>query len=320
MIRPGIEPSRESIGFTGQMMNSRYSLFRLTDRADMQRCVRELFAPLKRCFSPGGARVRVGVTGAVFSVTAEELEGFARPLWGLSPLAAGGGEFNDWALIRQGLSNGANPRHPEFWGIPSARDQLLVEMAPIGFSLLLAPGQVWQPLSADTQEILGTWLNHVNKTALHDCNWLFFRILVNMGLARVGAPYDRQANTEALNRLEDFYLGDGWYFDGRNGTRDYYIAFAFHFYSLIYAAHAADTDPERAARFKKRADGICIGVHLSLFFGRLRDSLREEPDISFCAGSVLGRPGLCECRSHGLGCRQGPSLSPSSLVVQAAHL
>jgi hypothetical protein len=195
----------------------------------------------------------VGVTGAVFSVTAEELEGFARPLWGLAPLAAGGGEFDDWALIRQGLSNGANPRHPEFWGIPSARDQLLVEMAPIGFSLLLAPGQVWQPLSADTQERLGTWLNHVNKTPLHDCNWLFFRILVNMGLARVGAPYDRHANTEALNRLEDFYLGDGWYFDGRNGTRDYYIAFAFHFYSLIYAAHAADTDPERAARFKKRA-------------------------------------------------------------------
>lgn len=222
-------------------------------RADMQQCVRELFAPLKRCFSAGGARVRVGVTGAVFSVTAEELEGFARPLWGLASLAAGGGGFDDWALIRQGLSNGSNPNHPEFWGVASARDQMLVEMAAIGFSLLLAPDQVWQPLSAESQARLGAWLNRVNQTPLYDCNWLFFKVLVNMGLSRAGAQHDREACTAALDRIEDFYLSDGWYFDGRNGTRDYYVAFAFHFYGLIYAAQAGETDPERAARFKKRA-------------------------------------------------------------------
>jgi hypothetical protein len=234
-------------------MNPWHSSLRLTNRAEMQQCVRELFTPLKKCFSPGGARVRVGVTGAVFSVAAEELEGFARPLWGLAPLAAGGGQFDDWPLIRQGLSNGSDPRHSEYWGFPSALDQLLVEMAPIGFSLLLAPEQVWQPLPSDAQERLGAWLAQVNQTPHYDCNWLFFKVLVNMGLARVGAPHDRQACAEALDRIDDFYLGDGWYFDGRNGTRDYYIAYAFHFYSLIYAAHATETDPERASRFRERA-------------------------------------------------------------------
>jgi len=234
-------------------MHPQHTSFRLTNRADMQQCVRELFAPLKRCFSPGGARVRVGMTGAVFSIAAEELEGFARPLWGLAPLAAGGGEFDDWALIRQGLANGSDPRHPEYWGIALARDQLLVEMAPIAFSLLLAPEQVWQPLSADAQRKLGAWLDQVNKTPLFDCNWLFFKVLVNLGLAHVGAPHDTDASKAALDRLENFYLGDGWYFDGANGTRDYYNAFAFHFYGLIYAAHAAKTDPERASRFRERA-------------------------------------------------------------------
>jgi hypothetical protein len=111
----------------------------LRTRADLQQAVRDLFGPLKPYFSPGGARVRRGHSGALFDNHAAELEGFARPLWGIVPLAAGGGWFADWALYRRGLASGSDPRHPEYWGEPRDSDQRLVEMASFGQALLLAP-------------------------------------------------------------------------------------------------------------------------------------------------------------------------------------
>src|SRR5438309_10220609 len=95
----------------------------LRSRADLQEAVRALVAPLKRYFSPGSARVHLGFTGAHYDDHAAALEGFARPLWGLAPLAAGGGAFADWGVYRRGLTNGSDPMHPEDWGEPGGRDQ-----------------------------------------------------------------------------------------------------------------------------------------------------------------------------------------------------
>ncbi len=225
----------------------------LRTRADVQGAVRSLFAPLRARFSAGAARVRLGAAGAHYDDHAAELEGFARPLWGLVPLAAGGGTFDGWELYRRGLAAGSDPRHPEFWGEPEGRSQRLVEMAAIGLALALVPEQVWDPLDQEARGNLVRWLGAINRVEVVDSNWLFFRVLVNQGLARVGAPHDGAAGRAALDRLEQFYQGDGWYSDGANDQRDYYIPFAFHYYGLIYAALAGGRDPERAERFRERA-------------------------------------------------------------------
>ena len=60
----------------------------LKSRADVEKGLRDLFAPLLPYFSEGGARVRLDGVGAHFDRAAADLEGFARPLWGLTPLAA----------------------------------------------------------------------------------------------------------------------------------------------------------------------------------------------------------------------------------------
>lgn len=226
----------------------------LRTRADLQAAVRALVAPLVPHFSPGAARVRLGHTAAHFDHHAAELEGFARPLWGLTPLAAGGGAFADWDLYRRGLANGSDPQHPEYWGAPRDRDQRLVEMAPIGMALSLAPEQVWQPLAPRARANLAAWLNTINQVEVNDSNWLFFRVLANLGLARVGAEHSEAAVRAALDRLEQFYLADGWYSDGDNAQRDYYIPMAFHYCGLIYATLAGDReDPARAQRIRERA-------------------------------------------------------------------
>lgn len=225
----------------------------LRSRADLQRAVRDLFAPLKKWFSPGCARVKLGHTGASFSQSTSELEGFARPMWGLVPLVAGGGDFTDLQLYHEGFANGTDPQNPEYWGKVEDYDQILVEMAPIGLALAMAPQEFWEPLNQTTKQNLVNWLKQINQTPLIDNNWLFFLVLVNLGLENIGAEADKKAMFRALQRLEQFYLGDGWYSDGLRMQRDYYVAFAFHYYGLIYARLAGTRDIERSHRFCERA-------------------------------------------------------------------
>jgi hypothetical protein len=223
----------------------------LRSRADLQAAVRNLFLPVKAHFSPGAARVKLGYTGARYPDYIAEIEGFARPLWGLVPLAAGGGGFSDWQLYRRGLANGSDPQHSEYWGAVG-KDQAVVEMTAIGFALALIPEHVWEPLDSRDKTNLGQWLRQINKIKLPENNWLFFRVLVNLGLMRVGAEYDAAAMQADLSRLDAFYLGDGWYSDGLTKQRDYYVAFAMHFYGLVYAKLAAH-DSERVQMLRQRA-------------------------------------------------------------------
>lgn len=218
--------------------------------------VETLWEPVRARLSPGGARARLGHTGAHFADTAAELEGFARPLWGLVPLAAGGGQVG-WEPILRGLTSGTDPDHAEFWGYADDRDQRVVEMAAIGFALALVPEQVWEPLDGRARLNLTQWLGRANAVAVPDNNWHFFRVMVNEGLARVGAAeHDPAAARHALDRLESFYLGDGWYSDGPTAQRDHYLGSAMHFYGLIYSRLAEQRDPERAQRFRERASGF----------------------------------------------------------------
>ncbi len=225
----------------------------LRTRADVQQAVRDLFAPLKSCFSSGAARVKVGHTSAHFDDDAAELEGFSRPLWGIVPLVAGGGHFADWDLYHRGLANGADPDHPEYWGMPGTYDQRLVEMAAIGVAMLMLPEQVWQPLSTEARRHLADWLRTINTVEVVDNNWRWFRVLVNLGLKAVGEQHDASTMAADLDRLDAFYLGNGWYTDGDTPQRDYYVPFGMHYYGLLYATYAREDDPARTQRYRKRA-------------------------------------------------------------------
>ncbi len=223
----------------------------LAGRADVERGIRDLFAPLLPHFSPGNARLRLDAAAAHFDRAAADLEGFARPLWGLGPLAAGGADFDHWARYRDGLANGTDPAHPEYWGRPADRDQRLVEMAALGFTLALVPQHVWEPLPRRAKGNVVAYLLDARQRDFVDNNWMFFRILIDLGLERCGIAFDRTLTETYLDKLDTLYLGDGWYRDGNVRRVDHYIPFAIHYYGLIYAALSNDT--ERAARYRERA-------------------------------------------------------------------
>ncbi len=225
----------------------------LQTRDELCRALEQILGALGPFYSKGKARLKIGQTGTGYTRSIAEMEGFSRVLWGIVPLMAGGGESVLWESCLEGIKNGTNPSHEEYWGEISDYDQRAVEMAAYGFALALIPEKIWDPLTEREKQNFASWLNQINRCKVHDCNWLFFPVLVNLGLKRVGEPYDQQKVTENLDRIDQFHLGNGWYEDGIDAHCDYYGPFAIHFYSLIYAKWMEHEDPVRARLYKNRA-------------------------------------------------------------------
>lgn len=252
---------------------------RLETKEDLQAAFKATFEPLLPAFSEAGARVRVEQGGAHFDDSAADLEGFARPLWGIIPFVAGGGHFEHWDLYHKGLTNGTDPNHPEYWGTPGDRDQRQVELAAIGFALALIPKHIWEPLSDKAKTNLVSFLKKGRDSDYPVCNWRFFRVLVDLGLKTVGAEYDVQMTEQYLDEIDTYYLGDGYYGDGVEKHRmDYYNPWAFHFYALLYAKVCPE-DTVRQQKYRERAsvfaeqfqhwfadDGSCIPFGRSLIY------------------------------------------------------
>lgn len=225
----------------------------LATKADVQRAVLDLVEPVARNLSPGGARARLGSFGAMFPERVAELEGYARPLWGIVPLATGGGIFPHWEQWVAGLDHGTDPDHPEYWGeCRHDIDQRMVEMAAIGFALAFTPERLWDPLSGVARDRVVAWLRGIERYEPANNNWHFFRLLVQMGLERVGAEFDDEKQAESIALLESCATSDGWYTDGVGGNVDYYVPFAFHTYGLVLAASGLG-DRDVAKRWVERS-------------------------------------------------------------------
>ena len=237
-------------------------------RADVAAAVPALYEPLAP-FIVDAARVRLGSFGAVFEQASAELEGFARPLYGVVPLVAGGGEFAHWDRIRAGLVAGTDPDHPGYWGaVDRDADQRMVEQAAIGIALAFCPEHVWEPLDDDARARLVDWLLGIGRHEPVQNNWQFFRVLVALGLEQVGQPLEPAAVDRSLEMLDGYRRGTNWYVDGVLGNVDYYVPMAFHTYGLIYAA-ANDLglgDADRAADYRARSRGFASDF--AHWFGR----------------------------------------------------
>lgn len=196
----------------------------------------KLVLPLKEHYSEECANLYLGHTGAAFEDRTIPMQGFSRVLWGLVPLWAGGENIEDFSEIyAKGLSAGTNPNSKEYWGGFRNYDQKFVEIAAIAYGLLLAPDKLWEPLDDNVKKNLADFLLLSNSYEVSDNNWRLFPVLVNLALKSLSQPYDQHLIDFGLERLDSYYLGNGWYKDGVTEQRDYYIPFALHFYSLIYA-------------------------------------------------------------------------------------
>lgn len=220
----------------------------LATRSDVAQALAELCAPLG---AADGAPARFNA--GRHSDACAAIEALARPLWGIAPWLAGGGSYTRTAALLQDLARGFDPEDPLYWGDPRDNDQRLVECGAVAAALLVAPDALLEPLPAAARSNLISWIARANAVRVPETNWLFFRVLANLAAHRLGAPRDDARIAVDMDRIESFDVGDGWYSDGASGPSDHYVAFAFHFYGLIYAQLEAKRDPARCQRLRERA-------------------------------------------------------------------
>jgi hypothetical protein len=133
-----------------------------------------------------------------------------------------------------------------------------VESSAVAWNLWLARNALWDPLgSAERRNVLA-WFAAAATIQPFDNNWRLFSVVVLTVLKLLGGLHDRTAIEYHLNRIDSFYVGDGWYSDGvPEGTRslhlDYYNAWVIHSYLLMWCMMDGDSDGERKSRIIERA-------------------------------------------------------------------
>ncbi len=237
----------------------------LRTRADVLRACVDLAEPVLPYLTESGAQALLGGPAQRYSDAAAGLEGAARLLWGLAPAGCQAGDLPALDRLIAGFAAGADATHADYWGEIADNDQRMVEMAAVAFALAILPPKRLAVLDDRARANLIRWLDQINRKAPVENNWQFFRVLANLGMRAIGGHMDEAAVAASLALIDEFYLGDGWYSDGRTEQKDYYVPFAFQLYGLVYARLMARDDPARADRFRERA--LAFAPDFTQFFG-----------------------------------------------------
>ena len=245
-----------SVQADGRMPAQKFSSNPLQTRSDFQTACTQLLEPLVPRMTKYGTRVKIGATATRYDEGGRQLEGFTRPLWGLASLLAGGGEFSGTQRWLEGLIAGTDPKHPEYWGDIHDLDQRMVELAPLGYTLAVAPDAFWRPLSEEQRGNVERWFLSINAKEMPNTNWLWFRVFANLGLKANGAEYSKEQIEKDMDHLDTFFVADGWSNDGPYPAHcqmdQYSGSFAIQFLQLLYAKLAGDIDQARAKEYRQR--------------------------------------------------------------------
>ncbi|WP_086563554.1 DUF2264 domain-containing protein [Streptomyces africanus] len=157
------------------------------------------------------------------------LEGYARTLL----LAAFRRDEKALERYADGLAAGVSGVWPRI----EDRSQPLVEAASIALALRLTREQLWDRLDDGVRQRAAAWLGDALSAEAWPCNWELFPVTVGGFLAEIGHEPDasRAAIDRGLERIEQWYLGDGWYTDGDGRKFDYYNGWAMHLYPVLHA-------------------------------------------------------------------------------------
>jgi len=211
--------------------------------------------------SEGGARQRIPGPRSHHGLLADELEGFTRsmilsgPWLKISPegrYTFRGSTVDVARFYRIGILAGTDPKHPEYWGDIVDLAQHLVEMAALAWGLYLSRHLIWDRLSAKEQRQIAAYMFQCTKVKYHQNNWLLFNVITNAVLKKLGMPYSQKQIDANLLACDHMYIGEGWYRDGRLNRIDYYNAWGFHYYYLLWVILDGDSNPELAERYKER--------------------------------------------------------------------
>jgi len=227
-----------------------------------------------RCPAPGGALLDLPGRPSRSGVRSDGLEGYARTFLaaGFRVAGAGGKDPHGW-LERYASGLAAGTRTPgrddtESWPLILDHDvqgQPMVESASVALGLLLTRPWLWDRLDEEVQDRAEAWLRGALTHTPAPNNWYLFPFTVAAFLTSVGRGDEatERAGQRALELMETWYRGDGWYADGDGRAFDHYNGWALHLYPVLIAHLCGDE--ALLNRF-----GLRLRTHLesfSLLFG-----------------------------------------------------
>ncbi|MFC7886446.1 DUF2264 domain-containing protein [Streptomyces sp. NPDC057376] len=215
-----------------------------------------------RWSTPGRALLDLPGRPSRSGVRSDGLEGFARTFLAAAFRVAGadGDDPHGWLdRYARGLDSGTRTpgrEDAESWPLILGHDvqgQPMVESASVALGLRLTTPWLWKNLDAGVQDRVEEWLRGALRHVPAPNNWYLFPYTVAGFLESVGRgdPETAAARQRALELMEGWYRGDGWYADGDGRAFDHYNGWALHLYPVLDAHLAGDTGPV-AARYGER--------------------------------------------------------------------
>ena len=135
-------------------------------------------------------------------------------------------QLREWALAS--YRNAVDPESPDFLLWETNSTQRLVDAAYLAESFLRAPDVTWKLLDEVTRKRYVERFQRLKIVRPAYNNWLLFRGLIEAFLMSIGEDADQYVLTVAANKINEWYLSDGWYSDGPEFALDYYNAYVIH--------------------------------------------------------------------------------------------
>ena len=164
------------------------------------------------------------------------LECFGRLMDGISPWLSLPDDNTKEGKIRKILrelallsyKNAVDPNSPDFllWYSDETR-QPLVDAAFLAESFLRAPN-LWHQLDEVTKQRYKECFSKVRQIKPYENNWLLFSGIVECFFILMGEKPDEERMYTIVNKINNWYVGDGWYSDGKRFAMNYYNSFVIH--------------------------------------------------------------------------------------------
>lgn len=173
--------------------------------------------------------------GPGYSLRAERvtyLEAVGRTMAGIAPwlalpddeTAEGKQRQQLRVALLKGISNAVDPANPDYLNFRT-EGQPIVDAAFMAHAFLRAPKALWEPLDSITKRRVVEEFKSLRNRTLPYNNWLLFSAITETFLLSVGQQPDPVRIDFALKKMQEWYVGDGWYSDGTVFSMDYYNSF-----------------------------------------------------------------------------------------------
>ena len=163
------------------------------------------------------------------------MEAIGRTMSGIAPWLALPDDNTTESVMRKqlrtdllrGLPRCVDPQSPDYLNFRTEQ-QPIVDAAFMAHGFLRAPQTLWQPLDEVTKKRFVEEFMSLRDRKAGFNNWLLFSGIIETFLMSIGEKYDPVRIDVAIKKMQEWYVGDGWYSDGPHFCMDYYNSFVIH--------------------------------------------------------------------------------------------